>query len=321
MDAAFVTGGSGFIGGKLIRALVANGVMVRALGRSGKALQKVGDLGATAIEGDLDDRDALRTGMANCDVVFHCASYLNDWDREAARRVNIVGTQNVLEAARAAGVKRIVYASGIGVIVGDGPAINVDETRPRGRPVGVLCATRVQSEAIVEAASSASLETVITRFPYVWGQGDTLRPILLRLIRSRRFRWVGGGHHLISICHVDDAVRGMILAASRGRPGAIYWIADDVRIELRAFVQAQLAVDGLSAPDRSVPPWLARLLADTMSFTLELVGSKRPSPLTPTSVRFLGQQTTVDTTRARTELGFRPASRWPDALFTLRPLD
>jgi nucleoside-diphosphate-sugar epimerase len=217
-------------------------------------------------------------------------------------------------------VKRLVYASGIGVIIGDGPAINVDETHPRGRPVGVLCATRVQSEAIVEAASPASLETVIVRFPYVWGQGDTLRPALLRLIRSGRFRWIGGGHHLISICHVDDAVRGMILAASRGRPGAIYWIADDTPVELRAFVQAQLAIDGVSAPDRSVPSWLARLLADIMSFTLELVGSKRRSPLTPTSVRFFGQQTTVDTTRARTELGFRPASRWPDGLFSLHPL-
>jgi nucleoside-diphosphate-sugar epimerase len=320
MKAAFVTGGSGFIGGHLARALAAKGIVVRALGRSATALDRVRALGAAPVEGDLDQRDALRAGMTGCDVVFHCAGYLKDWDRETACRVNIGGTRNVLAAARAAGVKRVVYASGIGVIVGDGPAIDVDETRPRGRPVGVLCATRVQSEADVEAANSSSLETVIVRFPYVWGPGDTLRPALLRLIRAGRFRWIGGGRHLVSICHVADAVQGMILAASTGRPGAIYWIADDKPVELRAFIQAQLAVDGVSAPDRSVPLWLARLVADASSFVLELVGSKRPSPLTPTTVRFLGQATTVDATCARTEIGFRPIARWPEALVTLRPL-
>src|SRR5215475_9544317 len=174
MDAAFVTGGSGFIGGNLIRALVGKGILVRALGRSDEARKTVRDLGATPVQGDLDDRGALREGMAGCDVAFHCASYLNDWDRDTARRVNVVGTQNVVEAARAAAVKRLVYASGIGVIIGDGPASHVDETRPRGRPVGVLCATRVESEAIVEAANSSSLATVIARFPFVWGPGDRL---------------------------------------------------------------------------------------------------------------------------------------------------
>lgn len=321
MQRAFVTGGSGFIGGQLIGRLVREGTRVRALARSPAARERVASLGAEPVHGDLADTAGMAAAMASCEHVFHCAADMQDWDVETAFRVNVVGTRAVLAAARSAGVRRVVYPSGIGVTVGDGPAVDVDEERPPGRPVGALCATRIQSETEVRAASGAALETVVVRFPYVWGPGDTtIRPALVRAVRSGRFRWVGGGRHLISICHVDNAVQGLLLAAGRGRPGAVYWIADDERVELRAFVEALLAVDGLSAPDRSVPPVVARALADSLFWLGRVFKARQFTPLTPTTVRFVGQRITVDTRRARVELGYEPLACWPERLSELGPL-
>src|SRR5262245_9236832 len=109
---AFVTGGSGFVGGRLIPALRARGVEVSALARSDSSAKKVEALGATAARGDLDDQAALERGMQGCDVVFHCAAHTEQFDPlEAHRRINVTGTEKTIAAARAAGVKRFVHVS------------------------------------------------------------------------------------------------------------------------------------------------------------------------------------------------------------------
>src|SRR5690349_1981233 len=112
MTKAFVTGGSGFVGRNLIRALVARGDVVRALARSDKAAEAVRALGAEPVRGDLQDFRALRDGMTGSEMVFHAAAEVSEWgDPKQFHDFNVVGTQNVLTAARAAGVKRFVHVS------------------------------------------------------------------------------------------------------------------------------------------------------------------------------------------------------------------
>ena len=133
MATAFVTGGSGFIGGRAIERLRAEGWDVRALARSEGAIKRVRELGAKPVAGDLDDVAALRTGADAVDVVLHCAAKADDWGApEEFERVNVRGTESVLAAARDAGARRVVHVgTEAALMAGQGPKPVLDAKRDR----------------------------------------------------------------------------------------------------------------------------------------------------------------------------------------------
>src|SRR5262245_16594749 len=172
---AFVTGGSGFVGRRLISTLREQGHSVRAIGRSEAARDQVRRAGAEPCEGDLSDVEALKRGMEGCEVVFHSAATVKQWGPRAEFfEVNVRGTENVLEAARATGVKRLVHVSTEAVLVDGTPLVNVDETRPLpDRPIGQYPSTKGEAERLVLSVNSPELTTVAVRPRFIWGKGDT----------------------------------------------------------------------------------------------------------------------------------------------------
>lgn len=300
MKRAFVTGGSGFVGGRVIRELRARGVEVAALARSAASASLVESLGATAVRGDLGDRAAMQAGMAGADVVVHAAAYVEEHGPLAEfLRVTVTGTENALAAARAAGVPRFVHVSTEAVLVDGKPIIQADETRPRPtRPVGPYPLSKGLAEDRVLAANRDGLATVIVRPRFIWGTGDTnLLPKIAELVKRGRFAWIAGGRHLSSTCHVDNVVEGVLLAAERGGPGEIYFLTDGEPVELRAFLTQLLATYGADPGDRSVPRWLARIVA-------ALTGWMKHPPVTRTAIALVGQEVTVVDAKARRELGY-----------------
>ena len=306
----YVTGGAGFIGGHLIRRLVGEGVQVVALARSDESARRVEAAGAVPHRADLHALDELKAAMRGCDTVFHAGSYLADWDVRLAMHENVRGSLNIVHAAHGAGVTRVVYVSGTGVTVGSGPVVQWDETRPRGRPVGALCASRVASEAAMLDVSGDEVEIVVVRFPYVWGPGETLTPALSSAVKAGRFRWVNGGRHLISVLHVTNAVQGLLLAARRGGPGEIYWFTDGEPVLMREFYEAHLRAAGLPSTEREIAYPKARRIADALFSLYRFFGASKPPPLTPTTVRFMGQEITVVDAKARRDLGYSPTVDW-----------
>lgn len=130
-ETIFITGGSGFIGGRLVERLVREGNTVRALARSESSAAKVRALGADPVLGGLDDVDAMRAGAEGCSVAHHLAAHVGDsGPMEDFVRGNVVGTKNALSACADAGVGRFVHCGTEAALMAGEPLIDVDETAP-----------------------------------------------------------------------------------------------------------------------------------------------------------------------------------------------
>jgi nucleoside-diphosphate-sugar epimerase len=298
MRRAFVTGGSGFLGKRLIAELVKRGVSVVALARSDAAAATVKALGAEPAMGDLDKV----AGVDGCDVVFHAAAYVKQSGPLAEfMKANVEGTKNVLAAARAAGVKRFVHIGTEAVIADGRPIVRATEQAPYpAKPAGPYPLTKGLAEREVVAANGDGLETVVVRPRLIWGKGDTsVLAEMIVAVEAKKFGWIGGGRYLTSTCNVQNVVDGAILAAERGRGGEIYFLTDGEPVEWRAFVTDMLATQGVDAGTREVPRWLAKTLAAMTSWMTH-------PPLTKTALALIGHEVTVDDSKARRELGYAP---------------
>ena len=311
MTTAFVTGGSGFVGRELIRALRARGDSVRALARSDGATDRVRNAGAEPVRGDLNDEEALRKGMAGSHVVFHLAADTRTWGNDAAAyETNVAGTSRVVAAALAAGVARLVHLSTEAVLMGarSRPLVNADETWPRARhPYGPYNRTKALAEAMVLASNSPSFQTVVLRPRMIWGKNDTSLwlPQLARAVRSGAFRWIGSGQHLTSTTNVANVVEGLLLAAARGRAGEIYFVTDGEPVEFRRFISALLQTQGLEPGNRRVPRWLAESMAWAGEWVWRIFKLRGAPPLTRALVHTLSDEVTINDHKARVELGYR----------------
>jgi nucleoside-diphosphate-sugar epimerase len=302
MQHAYVTGGSGFLGRRLIAALVDRGVGVVAMARSEEAAASVAAAGAQPARGDLSDRDAMTAAMRGCDTAFHAAAHVEQHGPIGTfMAINVAGTEHALAAARAAGVRRFVHIGTEAVLADGKPIVRADETRPSAyRPAGPYPFTKGLAEVAVLEASGEGLETVVVRPRFIWGKGDsTLLPQVVAAVKRGRFGWIGGGRYLTSTCHVDNVVEGTLLAAERGKPGEIYFLTDGAPVEFRDFMTRLLATQGVDASAaRDVPRWLARVVAGA-------TGWMKHPPITRTAIALVGHEVTVDDSKARRELGYQ----------------
>jgi nucleoside-diphosphate-sugar epimerase len=309
MSVAFVTGGSGFIGGRLIERLRADGHDVRALARSASSAERVRARGAEPVSGELSDTFALRAAAESCELAFHAAAKLGDWGTaQEFERDNVQGTRNVLHACAEAGVRRFVHVGTEAALLAGAPLVEVDETAPlRPDSPALYSSSKARAELEVLSANRAGFETVVVRPRFVWGRGDTtLLPRMSEMVRAGRFAWIGGGHHLTATTHVENAVEGLLLGALRGRGGNAYFVTDGDPVEFRAFVTQLLGTQGIAPPRRSVPEPVARLLAGACESVWRLAPLPGQPPLTRFAFWVSSQECTIRIEKAREQLGYEP---------------
>jgi len=317
----FVTGGSGFVGGRLIERLRAEGHGVRALARSAGAAERVRARGAEPVHGDLADVHAMRAGAEGCELAFHAAATLGDWGtREEFERGNVEGTNVALRACAEAGVRRFVHVGTEAALLDGGPLVNVDETAPlRPDSPALYSSTKARAEQAVIAANGERLETVVVRPRFVWGRGDTtLLPRMVEMVRAGRFAWIGGGYHLTSTTHVENTIEGLILGATRGVPGNAYFVTDGQPVVFREFVAELLATQGVEAPSRSIPARVARVLASACEEAWRLARLPGRPPLTRFVYWASGLECTIRIDKAREQLGYVPVKSIAEGLAELR---
>jgi len=204
-------------------------------------------------------------------------------------------------------VPKFVHVSTEAVLAGGRPIVDADESWPYPeKPAGLYPLTKGQAERAVIDANGDGLETVAVRPPLIWGKGDTsVLPQIMEAVQRGQWMWFGGGHYLHTTTHVRNVAEGLMLAAEKGRGGEIYFISDPETMDFREFITASLASHGVEDTSKSIPYGFAALLAGVTETAWKVLGLKSAPPL-PRSVLFLmGQKLTVNTDKARKELGYR----------------
>jgi nucleoside-diphosphate-sugar epimerase len=208
-----VTGGTGFLGGRLVARLLAAGRRVTVLGRT--PAPELEQRGVRFVRAGLDDAPAVAAACAGVGTVFHVAAKVGVWGRyDDFFRTNVLGTRALLEGCRAHGVARFVYTSTPSVVYNGRDLAGADESLPLTTDCpSPYPLTKALAERDVLAANSAALRTVALRPHLIWGVGDPhLVPRVLARARAGRLRIVGPGTNRVDMVHVENAVDAHLLA-------------------------------------------------------------------------------------------------------------
>ena len=311
MPDAFLTGGTGFVGGAILRGLASEGRAVRALARSAAGRETVGALGAEAVAGDLADGEALRRGMAGCRVVFHVAGVnaLCLPDPAPLYRANVDGAVAVVQAAAAAGVRRLVHTSSA-VTIGEPAGVTATEATPhRGRYLSHYERSKhLGEQAVLAEGGRLGVEVVCVNPASVQGPGRTGGTARLLIgYLSGRLRWTVDA--TFSLVFVDDCTQGHLLAERRGRPGERYLVSGaTLTVSEAVTLLGQLA--GVRRRVRYLPAWVASAGASAMGSLWHLAG--RQAPVCREMARVLRHGAAYDGSRAARELGlaYTPLDDW-----------
>lgn len=314
---AFVTGGSGFIGQRIVRQLIERGDTVYALARSERSAGILSELGAYIVPGDITDIDSMRSGMQGCDVVFHVAAWykIGALSHSEAEAVNVVGTRRILRLAIELEIPKIIYTSSI-VVFGDTRGQLVDETYLSGGPFLTeydrtkwLAHYKVARPLIEKGAP-----IVIVMPGLVFGRGD--QSVLSDMMRLfyRGLPVLAGPETIVTYSHVDDIAEGHILAAEMGRIGESYILAGPA-ISLGDMIDFWGHLTGRPTPIFRIPASLLKPFVPLLDFVKGFIPI--PSLFSAESVTMLGTTYIASSEKAKQELGWQTRPLQSQMLDTL----
>ena len=301
---AFVTGGSGFVGTNLIHLLLKEGFEVRAMVRSTSVISQLKTLPVELAYTDLNS-SKLAFHLEGCDVLFHAAAHYSLWrsDHDRLFESNVLGTRNILAAAKSAGIRRTVYTSSVAAI-GVKPDASPTTEAYQSKPEDLISAYKrskywAEQEIVNAVGAGQDIVTVNPTSPI--GPWD-IKPtptgeIILRFLRRQMPAFVDTGLNFIAI---EDVCRGHLLALERGKTGDRY-ILGHKNLSLQDFLLQLSSLTGLSAPHLKVPHWLPLGAAWVDERVLTQFG-KVPS-LAIDGVRMSQQKMYYDASKAVKELG------------------
>jgi len=303
---AFVTGGTGFIGGAVVRHLIRGGHQVRALVRPGAGTQQLDGLPVERVDGDVRDSESLRGGVAGCDWVFHVAALYSYWGHswDDFYQANVEGTRRVLEAARDARVQRIVYTSSIaalGVNKDRSPATEETPSTVAER-IGTYRRSKFMAQDVALDFARQGLPVVIVNPSAPVGVGDhkptPTGQIIVDFLKGRMFGYVDTG---LNIVDVEDVAAGHVLAAERGRVGERYILGGE-NLTLKQILDLLADISGRPQVRLRIPHWgvLAWAYVDVAAGRL----NPRHTPTaTPEKARLSHRYEFFDPAKAVRELG------------------
>ena len=302
-----ITGAAGFTGVALALRLSAAGHRVRGLIRSRDRAAALERAGVTTVEGDIRDPRVIRQAIEGIDTVYHLASVFR---RPAApvseyREVHVDATRHLVEISAAAGVRRIVHCSSVGVHGSVSEEVPATEDAPF-QPGDIYQETKLEGEQIaLQTADRAGVPLTVVRPGPIYGPGDKRLFKLIGGVARKRFRLLGDGSPHLQMVYVDDLTEGFRLAAEAPiAAGRTYILAGSEAPTLKELVHEIAGVADVASPRFRLPVWpfwLAGAVCEAVCLPLGM-----EPPIFRRRVKFFTSNRWFDISRARTELGFAP---------------
>lgn len=305
---AFVTGSTGFIGAHVARELAAQGAALRLLVRPTSNTANIESLNADRVTGDLRDPASLQTAMSGCDVVFHVAADYRLWtpDPHEMYQANVEGTRALLQAARASGVRRVVYCSSVATMGFNDRAVPVKESDPVrvSDMIGHYKRSKFMAEQVALEAGKAGQNVVIVNPTTPIGEMD-IKPtptgrIIVDFLKRNFPAYVDTG---LNLADVKAVARGHILALEKAVPGERYILGGE-DLTLKQLLDKLAAITGLPSPTMKVPHAVALGFAVFDEFFTGLLLGKEPRA-TIDAVRMGRKKMFASSAKAERDLGYQ----------------
>lgn len=269
----FITGATGFIGGRVAQQLIAAGHEVVALVRSKAKAAELARLGVSLAEGDITDKESMRQPMTGVDGVFHIAAWykIGERDKSFAERINVGGTRNVLELMKELNIPKGVYTSTLAVNSNTGGEVVDESYRFTGQHLSEYDLTKWRAHyEVALPMMEAGLPLVIVQPGVNYGPGDT--SAIAEVLRH----YLAGKLPLVpdktAYCwaHVDDTARGHIQAMEKGKAGESYFIAGPIHTLFDALQIAE-SITGVKAPRLKASPGILRAMSAAMGLVEKVI--------------------------------------------------
>jgi nucleoside-diphosphate-sugar epimerase len=313
MNRVLVTGGTGFLGRKLVERLLADGCHVTVLARNPAA--ELERRGAKFIRASLDDATAVAAACSGFETVFHVAARVGIWGRyEDFFRTNVLGTRALLHGCRTHGVERFIYTSTPSVVYNGRDLAGADESLP----LTTSCPspyplTKAMAEREVLAANSPALRTIALRPHLIWGVGDPhLVPRVIERARAGRLRIVGSGRNRVDMVHIENAVDAHLLAeqaiarANSPAAGRAYFITNGEPVELWSWINKLLVAIGEKPVTKHLSLGAASAIGAAAETVWRLFRLHGEPPMTRFVAAELAKDHWFDITAARRDLRYAP---------------
>ena len=301
-----LTGASGYTGGHVLRRLLARGDSVRALVRETALTPDLGSSGAEIVRGALGDEDAARRLVEGCDALMHIAAVYRTAGHPDSyyREINVLGTRILLEAAAAAGVRRFVHTSTVGVH-GDVKNPPADENAPIA-PTDIYQETKAEADALArEFGKTRGLEVAIVRPGAIYGPGETRLLKVFKGIARGRYAVVGTGAPHYHLVFIDDLVDGFLLALDRPEAaGETFIIAGPHSLSQDDLAREVARATGGSVWPFHLPAWPIQRLGDVVEAVCVPLGLE--PPIHRRRVDFWVKNRSFSIDKARRLLGYAP---------------
>jgi nucleoside-diphosphate-sugar epimerase len=304
-----VTGATGFVGSHIAERLAKEGEDVTALVRKTSNTKFLSGIGVKFAYGDINDPESLKRAMQGMDVVYHSAALADEWiSPKEAYRVNVEGTKNLLDAARAANVKRFVFISSLAVLgMKDHHGTPADS--PYYKTGDSYIDTKIDSEQLVmDYYKKYNFPVTVVRPGFVFGPRDNkLIPRLSERLGKHQFMFVGSGKNKINAVYVENLTDAIISAARSDKAiGQKYNVTNDSGMTLEDLVLKIVDIWKFDTPKKHIPKFMAYLVCNILTTMARLAKAKEPPYITKTRIKFLSLNLDFNIDKTRKDLGYNP---------------